>query len=347
MTLIIACFVFVASVAFMAARTPTHSGDETTANSTSGSVTTDITSVQETTGRPTETTGTPETTGAPETTGRPETTVPVTTAKPVTDAPTTIAPATDAPTTEIPVTNVPVVTTGPAETTADPAVTTTPPAVTTGPDETTDKPPFDSDPVYPMPASPAAEDSFFDNALFVGDSRTQGIQLYGNIKNATYYADQGLNVMTAMERTFINEGGQTLTIVDAIKRHPEFKKIYICFGVNEYWMKTDAYKADYSVLIDAIKAAAAPDAKIYVYAVFPLADGLAQSAYGLNNEKMAQFNAVSLEIAKERGLYYVDVAEAFQKADGRRYLDDSESWDGIHLNVQGTIKLCNYIRTHT
>lgn len=346
MTLIIACFVFVASVAFMATRTPTHSGNETTANSTSNKVTTGGTAA-DTTGRPSETTGTPETTGAPETTGRPETTVPVTTAKPVTDTPTTIAPVTDAPTTEIPVTNEPTVTTIPAVTTAPPAVTTTPPAVTTGPTETTDKPPFESDPVYPMPASPAVEDSFFDNALFVGDSRTQGIQLYGNIKNATYYADQGLSVMTAMERTFINEGGQSLTIVDAIKRHPEFKKIYICFGVNEYWMKTDAYKADYCVLVDAIKAAAAPDAKIYVYAVFPLADGLAQSQYGLNNEKMAQFNAAALEMARERGLYFVDVAEAFQKADGRRYLDDSESWDGIHLNVQGTIKLCNYIKTHT
>lgn len=274
----------------------------------------------------------------------------VTTTEPVTTESFTTEPVTTEPVVTEPVTTEPVTTEAP--------ITTQTPETTTGPVDTTDSPvttdtevatsgPITDEPVYPMPERPAVEDSFFDDVLFVGDSRTQGIQLYGNIRNATYYADQGLNVVTAMQRNFINEGGESLNIVDAIKRHPEFKKIYICFGVNEYWMAGSVYKNNYEILIDAIKAAAAPDAKIFIYSVFPLADGLANSEYGLNNDKMAEFNAISLEIAREKGLYYIDVSEAFLKPDGRRYLDSNDSSDGIHLNGQGTLRLCEYIRTHT
>ena len=257
-----------------------------------------------------------------------ETTAPDT-QPPVTEPPATEPPATEPPATEPPATEPPA---------------TEPPATQPPVNEPT------VPPTYPLPASPAADDAFFADALFIGDSRTQGIQLYGNLKTATYYAYQGLNVVTAMNNNFIVEGGQNLTIVEALKRHPEFKKIYICLGVNEFWMAESTYKNHYETLIDAIKAAASPDAKIYMYAIFPLDDGrVASSSYnnGLNNAKMASFNAIALDIAKSRGLYFVDVSEAFLKSDGTKYIDESESWDGVHLNGTGTIKLCDYIRTHT
>ncbi len=41
---------------------------------------------------------------------------------------------------------------------------------------------------YPVVSSARVDNSFFADAVFVGDSRTQGLQLYGDIKNATYYA---------------------------------------------------------------------------------------------------------------------------------------------------------------
>lgn len=39
-------------------------------------------------------------------------------------------------------------------------------------------------------------DSYFDDAAFIGDSRTQGLQLYTGLPNATFYATQGLMVDT-------------------------------------------------------------------------------------------------------------------------------------------------------
>lgn len=305
-----------------------------------------------------ETTGIPETEADstnPETTGVPtDTTAEVTTQNDVTTPP--VVTTTVKVETTIPVTTVPVpVTTVPTQVTTEPVETTTVPSEsssdvpggeTTAPPDATDEPAPVGRPVvtsYPVAASERVDNSFFDDAVFIGDSRTQGLQLYGDLKNATYYAYQGLNVITAQNYNFVNGG---LTIVQALAQHQELKKIYICLGVNEYWLGEDTYRANYATLIDSIMNAS-PNSAIYMYAVTPLFDGLANSAHGLNNEKMARFNQIAKEIAMARGIYYLDAAEPFTKADGRRYLDAGESSDGVHLNGYGISKLTEYFRTHT
>lgn len=276
---------------------------------------------------------------------------PATTAAPVTDPPTTEPPVTEPPVTRPPETQ-PYVTHPPA---TDPIITyppaTQPPSPETGeqtqpPETTPEKVGRPIVTAYPVAASDRVDDSFFADAVFVGDSRTQGLQLYGDIRNATYYAYQGLNVVTAQNNTFIYEDNQSFTIAQAIARHPELKKIYICLGVNEFWMYEGTYRTNYEILIDSIMAAN-PDAAIYIYAITPLFDGLEQSSNGLNNEKMERFNQIAKEIAMARGIYYLDAAEPFTKGDGRRYLDRNESGDGIHLNGYGISKITEYFRTHT
>lgn len=308
--------------------------------STTGDNTTD--NVYNTTGPEAVTTEAPQTL-PPATTRAPETTRPAaTTARP---AMTTARPAvtTKAPET----TRVPAVTTNVPETTRVPDVTTAP-AESTG----TDNPPAERPVVtqYPVAYSERVGDEWFSDAVFIGDSRTQGLQLWGDIKTATYYAYQGLNVYTATTNAFINENGQYLTIAQAIARHPEFKKIYVCLGVNEYWMAESSYKSYYTTLIDSIMAAN-PSAAIYIYAVSPLVDGITHSENGLNNTKMAKFNQIAKELAISRGIYYIDADAPFTKQDStgqyRPFLDWSESSDGVHLNSYGLSKLTEYLRTHT
>ena len=223
------------------------------------------------------------------------------------------------------------------QTTPKPTPTPTPPVENTGR-------PIVSE--YPVSESARVDNDFFADAVFVGDSRTQGIQLYGDIKNTTFYAYQGLNVITAMNNNFITENGQNYTVPQALARHPEFKKIYICLGVNEFWLNTATYKHHYEVLIDAIMQAN-PNAAIYMYAIFPLSKDHSKASSGLNNEHMTEFNEAALDIAKTRGIYFVNTAEAFLKLDGTLWLDSTESPDGVHLNSSGVKKLTEYLRTHT
>lgn len=341
--------------------------DDTTAGSPNTTNTADSTKGPEnetTSQRVTETTGIPQTlppqtvvitvpvTTSPETTGPAVTVfIPETTATPETKGPVTTETMSPE-TTNIPANTDPPVNTdipGTTDTpeTIDPAVTTEP-VETTGPSTQPAGRPVVYQ--YPVAYSDRVGDEWFSDAVFVGDSRTQGLQYWSDIQTATYYGSQGLNVVTANTNTFIYENGQNLTIAQALARHPEFKKIYVCLGVNEFWMAEETYRYNYTVFIDSIMAAN-PTAAIYMYAVAPVVDGLQHSANGLNNTKMSRFNQIAKEIAISRGIYYVDADAPFTKIDAsgqyRPFLDWSESSDGIHLNGYGLSKLTEYLRTHT
>ena len=91
-------------------------------------------------------------------------------------------------------------------------------------------------PVYafgqPIPETPQVDDSYFDDAMFVGDSITTGIELYGVMPNATVVASTGINPNTIMTTPDIElADGSSVTILQAMSAyHP--KKIYIMLGSN-------------------------------------------------------------------------------------------------------------------
>ena len=59
-------------------------------------------------------------------------------------------------------------------------------AVTAAPEETAE--PTSTPEPTPLQFT-TVDASYFDDALFIGDSRTVGIAEYGSLKNATYFAD--------------------------------------------------------------------------------------------------------------------------------------------------------------
>ena len=74
--------------------------------------------------------------------------------------------------------------------------------------------------------------SYFDDALFIGDSRTVGIAEYGNLKNATYFADVGLNVYVAQTKAVAVKNVGTVTLPQLLSQKT-FGKVYIMLGINE------------------------------------------------------------------------------------------------------------------
>ena len=74
--------------------------------------------------------------------------------------------------------------------------------------------------------------SYFDDALFIGDSRTVGIAEYGSLKNATYFADVGLNVYVAQTKAIAVKNVGTVTLPQLLSQKT-FGKVYIMLGINE------------------------------------------------------------------------------------------------------------------
>ena len=77
----------------------------------------------------------------------------------------------------------------------------------------------------PVPLAPAVDMSYFDDALFIGDSRTEGFMMYSGVDNATYYAYKGLSVRTAFTKNVIRAKDGSMTTVENALKQQSFGKV--------------------------------------------------------------------------------------------------------------------------
>ena len=91
------------------------------------------------------------------------------------------------------------------------------------------------------PASPftTVDASYFDDALFIGDSHTDGFKDYAGLNNADYLCHNGLTVWSAVEKAEF-PGKQTLAQALSGKH---YGKIYLMLGINELGTGTAESKA--------------------------------------------------------------------------------------------------------
>lgn len=196
----------------------------------------------------------------------------------------------------------------------------------------------------PVPESDKVENNYFDDAVFIGDSRTEGFILYSGLSNAISYTSQGLMVDTVFTKPVINKNGKKISVMEAL-RETDFSKVYIMFGINETgWPYSSVFIEKYGEIIDEIKAIN-PDAIIYVQEILPVTDKVSQSHSYVKNEKINEFNALIRQMAEEKKVYYIDTGKAVAGADGS--LPEDAASDGIHLKQPYCLKWLEYLKTHT
>ena len=94
--------------------------------------------------------------------------------------------------------------------------------------------------------------SYFDDALFIGDSRTVGLKEYGTLTSATFFADTGLSIYEACDKTLKVDGIGSITLADLLSSHT-YGKIYLMLGINELGYSQDQTAAKYAGLVDQIR----------------------------------------------------------------------------------------------
>ncbi|MBS1327769.1 MAG: hypothetical protein HP041_07205 [Oscillospiraceae bacterium] len=225
---------------------------------------------------------------------------------------------------------------------APPAATTTPPATTTTTEPATTTATFAGGTT--AIGSGQVADSYFDDAAFIGDSRTQGLQLYTGLPNATFYATQGLMVDTFFSKKFVKAGGGKITIPDAM-RNQTFKKVYIMLGVNELgWVYEKVFIQKYGEVVDKVKELQ-PDAKVYVQSILPVTKAKSDGDAIYNNTKISRYNELIEQMCREKGVTYLHVADAVGLDNGA--LPAGSATDGVHLNREYCYKWLDYLKTHT
>lgn len=196
----------------------------------------------------------------------------------------------------------------------------------------------------PVPESPKTDSTWFDDAVFIGDSRTEGLILNTGLNNAIEYTHKGLMVDTVFTKPVIDMDGAKVTVMDALKT-TQFRKVYIMLGINETgWPYNDVFIHKYGEVIDAVKEIN-PDAQIYVQQILPVSRTVSAEHSYIKNEKIAEYNALLQEMAEEKQVYFVAAAEAV--ADGDGALPEDAAVDGIHLKKEYCVKWLEYLESHT
>lgn len=196
----------------------------------------------------------------------------------------------------------------------------------------------------PVPESAAADESYFDDAIFIGDSLTDGLAAYELLPREQVLADTGINPQTILTRECIGEEGAEQTVVEAAA-DLDPAKIYIMLGSNGVaFLNFDDIIGWYGELIDALQANH-PDAEIYVQSILPVTADKHLEQELLTNERITELNGMIAEMAAEEGCFYLNVSEAV--ADENGCLPDDLSADGMHFGVSTYRVWLDYLLTHT
>lgn len=167
--------------------------------------------------------------------------------------------------------------------------------------------------------------TWFDDALFIGDSRTVGLRDYTDLaEHADFYCETSLTIYKVMEKEFKGKG----TILEALKKK-DYKKIYLMVGINELGTgTTENYLEKYTEVVEALREAQ-PDAVIYVQAVMRVSQKKNDQDKIFNNDNINARNHAVATLADNRHIFYIDVNEVV--CDEQGALKEEYTHDQIHL----------------
>lgn len=200
----------------------------------------------------------------------------------------------------------------------------------------------------PVPEGEPVENSYFDDAAFVGDSRTDGLMIYSGIKTGKNLTSNGLSIFVLAEKKALTIGGEKYTLLEALALE-EYGKVYLSLGVNELGIYRDnAFYESYCDAIDQIRRVQ-PNAIIYVQGLIPLNEKQIEdyngNKYNLTNDHLRVYNDLMRKAAEEKQAVYLDLYSAFVNENGE--LAEEGSRDGVHLTKEYCQRWLDYLKRHT
>lgn len=197
----------------------------------------------------------------------------------------------------------------------------------------------------PTPVFQTVDNSYFDDALFIGDSRTEGLALYGSLTNADFFSSVGLSIYKVTEKTAGNPNtGESVTLAQKLAQK-KYGKVYIMLGLNELGTgTTEDWAQAYAEVIAQVRQAQ-PDAIIYLESILVVAASQDNPGGAINNATVNTRNQALEALADpQNNIYYLNVNEAVMDANG--CLDASLTSDGIHLLGNSLSLWEDYLKQH-
>lgn len=196
-------------------------------------------------------------------------------------------------------------------------------------------------------SKPVEDDSFFDTAVYLGDSRTEGLQLFSGLKHGDFYWARGMTVFKADSEDYrvFEVDGQKYNLLEVLALK-QYESVYIMLGVNELGFPASSYQEGLGTLLDRV-IELQPDAVVYLQIMPPVNDALCRKnklADYINNENLSQFNDAITLLAGEKKVVLLNTAEAYAGEDGQ--LPAELASDGCHFAYTAYSRWADYLRCH-
>lgn len=184
---------------------------------------------------------------------------------------------------------------------------------------------------------------YFSDALFVGDSLTEGLSEYGDLKSAAFFCHVGLNIYQLFEEPK-QDDFSNLTLTQTLKKH-QYTKVYIQLGINELGTaNTDYFVRHYSAAIDKIRELE-PDALVFVESIFPVTKEKSDSDKVFRNSYIQERNKGLSTLANGKNTFFLDLTPVLD--DGKGNMRAECSGDDVHPKAKYYPPICDQIRKTT
>lgn len=200
-----------------------------------------------------------------------------------------------------------------------------------------------------VPETVPVEESYFEDAIFIGDSISQGLktnirQISSTLSPNQFIAEKNISLLSVIGDQPVFDS-KTKTLWQAMEAQmPDPGKIYILLGTNGLpWYENEEQIEMYGTLIDEMKERY-PDAILYVESLTPKRQ-VSDYDSKFDSAKINDFNDRLFQLAEEKGVYYLDVQTTLKDDNG--YLKEEYSTsEGLHPIAAGHKAMLDYYKNH-
>ncbi len=196
-----------------------------------------------------------------------------------------------------------------------------------------------------LPKGEDAGEAYLEETLWIGDSNTVRMYLYGLVPLENYMATEGIGVESVTDVPCVSFVGdaQGYTIAQAIAR-VQPRRVVMTFGTNN---ADGNYTCEEFIALyaDAVKALqkAAPDCDIIVNSIPPV--GEARAYPYIQMETIDAFNTALEAYCTENRLAFLPSYKALKAKNGYAKPEYLVA-DGLHMSEDGLARMMQYLREH-
>lgn len=221
------------------------------------------------------------------------------------------------------------------------------PTQPTGPDiDPTEPQPTEPKPTQPKPTDPpkppddvytypnydfsqgAVGADWYENVLFIGESRTVGLRDYARSGNAEYFCAVGMSVFNILDKSCGDGKHFEKQTLESLLKSKQYQKIFINLGINECGYPASTILAAYKELLELVQDTQS-DAVVILQGVITVTEKYAGSKDHFKPNNIHKLNQKIKGLADGQKVFFIDANPYFTDPKGFLYTDITG--DGCHF----------------